>query len=36
VFPDVQSSVRDRLASFSEFGGLAMILQYEGSIETKP
>jgi hypothetical protein len=35
VFPDVQASVRDRLASFSEFGGLAMILQYEGSIDTK-
>lgn len=35
VFPDVQTAVRDRLASFSDFGGLAMILQYEGSIETK-
>lgn len=35
VFPDVQTAVRDRLASFSEFGGLAMILQYEGSIDTR-
>jgi len=35
VFPDVQTAVRDRLASFSDFGGLAMILQYEGSIDTK-
>lgn len=35
VFPDVQASVRDRLASFSDFGGLAMILQYEGSLDTR-
>jgi hypothetical protein len=35
VFPDVQTAVRDRLASFSDFGGLAMILQYEGSIDTR-
>jgi len=35
VIPDVQAAVRDRLASFSEFGGLAMILQYEGSIDTR-
>lgn len=35
TFPDVQTAVRDRLASFSEFGGIAMILQYEGSIDTK-
>jgi hypothetical protein len=35
VFPDVQTSVRDRLAGFSDFGGLAMILQYEGSIDTR-
>ena len=35
VFPDVQSAVRNRLASFGEFGGIAMILQYEGSIDDK-
>lgn len=35
VFPDIQKAVRDRLASFSDFGGLAMILQYEGSIDTR-
>ena len=35
VFPDIQAAVRDRLASFSDFGGLAMILQYEGSIDSK-
>lgn len=35
VFPDVQAAVRDRLASFSDFGGLALILQYEGSIDSK-
>jgi len=35
VFPDIQKAVRDRLASFSDFGGLAMILQYEGSIDSK-
>ena len=35
VFPDIQAAVRDRLASFSDFGGLAMILQYEGSIDTR-
>lgn len=35
VFPDVQKAVRDRLASFSDFGGLAMLLQYEGSVDTR-
>lgn len=35
VFPDIQKAVRDRLASFSAFGGLAMILQYEGSLDTR-
>ncbi len=35
VFPDIQGAVRDRLASFSEFGGLAMILQYEGTVDTR-
>lgn len=35
VFPDIQKAVRDRLASFSDFGGLAMILQYEGSLDTR-
>jgi hypothetical protein len=35
VFPDVQRSVRDRLASFTDFGGIALIMQYEGSIEEK-
>ncbi len=35
AFPDIQKAVRDRLAAFSEFGGIAMILQYEGSIETR-
>lgn len=33
--PDVQSAVCARLASFGEFGGLAIIPQYEGSIETR-
>lgn len=35
AFPDVQTAVRDRLACFSDFGGIAMILQYEGSLDTK-
>lgn len=35
VTPDIQAAIRDRLASFSDFGGLAMILQYEGSLDTR-
>jgi len=35
VFPDVQRSVRDRLAGFSDFGGLALVMQYEGSIQSR-
>lgn len=35
VFPDIQRSVRDRLASFSDFGGLALIMQYEGDIDSR-
>ncbi|HOR69063.1 MAG TPA: hypothetical protein PLY53_15745 [Planctomycetota bacterium] len=35
VFPDVQRAVRDRLASFSDFGGIALIMQYEGSIDSR-
>jgi hypothetical protein len=34
VFPDVQRLIRDRLRSFSEFGQLAIIMQYEGDIDT--
>lgn len=35
VFPDVQTAVRDRLVSFSEFGGINMVLQQDGEIESK-
>lgn len=33
--PDVQAAVCARLASFAEFGGAAIIPQYEGSIDTR-
>lgn len=35
VIPDVQKQVRDRLASFADFNGVALIMQYEGSIESR-
>jgi len=35
IFPDVQKQVRDRLASFPEFAGIALIMQYEGSVESR-
>lgn len=35
VFPDVQTRVRDRLASFSQFGGINMVLQQDGDIDSK-
>jgi hypothetical protein len=35
VFPDIQSAVRDRLAAFDVFSGLAMIRQYEGDIDSR-
>ncbi len=35
VFPDVQTAVRDRLASFSHFGGIRMVLQQDGDIDSK-
>ncbi len=33
--PDVQSAVCARLASFGEFGGVSILAQYEGSIDTR-
>jgi len=35
VFPDVQTNVRNRLASFSQFGGLRMVLQQDGNVDSK-
>jgi len=35
VFPDVQTNVRNRLASFSQFGGIRMVLQQEGNVDSK-
>ena len=35
LLPDIQQAIYQRLAAFPEFGGLAMILQQEGSIESR-
>ena len=35
VFPDVQTKVRDRIASFSHFGGINMVLQQTGSVDSR-